>query len=133
MRWCWRALSAASVAAVLLVAVAVVAAASAATLGVAFVLSFFVGQEWARTILAQIIAQRVDLSPFPDELADWLRRGLQADPGMRYQDASQMRREWRVVMRELQKQQRRATRWTPQGSGMSCTRSARSPCASATP
>ena len=66
----------------------------------------------ARTILAQIIAQKVDLSPFPSELADWLRKGLQADPGMRFQDAPHMRREWRVVMRELQRQQRRATRWT---------------------
>jgi serine/threonine-protein kinase len=66
----------------------------------------------ARTILAQILAQKVDLTPFPGELAGWLRRALDADPRRRFHDATEMQREWRALTRELQRQQRRATRWT---------------------
>ena len=66
----------------------------------------------ARAILAQQLAKRVDLSVFPPELADWLRRALEPDPDRRFADAATMRREWRALTRELQRQERRATRWS---------------------
>ena len=66
----------------------------------------------ARTILAQQLAQKVDLTPFPAELATWLRRALRPEPGDRYHDAAVMQRDWRALTRELQRQERRATRWT---------------------
>ena len=65
----------------------------------------------ARTILAQELAGKVDLTPFPDELADWLRQALRPDPEQRYHDAATMQRDWRALTRELQRQERRATRW----------------------
>ena len=64
----------------------------------------------ARTILAQQLAARADLSPFPDELAAWLRRALQPEPDKRFRDAAAMQREWRRLTRELARQQRAATR-----------------------
>jgi len=65
----------------------------------------------ARTILAQQLAGTVDLSAFPPELADWLRRALQPEPERRFADATVMQREWRALTRELAAQERRATRW----------------------
>jgi serine/threonine-protein kinase len=66
----------------------------------------------ARTILAQQLAAKIDLSQFPDELADCLRRALQPDPDKRYHDAASMQRDWRALTRDLQRQQRRASRWS---------------------
>lgn len=65
----------------------------------------------ARTILAQQLAEKADLTPFPDELAAWLRRALRPEPDKRYHDAALMRRDWRALTRELERQQRWATRW----------------------
>ena len=69
------------------------------------------GRGDARTILAQQLSGRVDLAAFPPELADWLRRALRPEPDLRFHDAASMQREWRVLTRELQRQERRATRW----------------------
>jgi serine/threonine-protein kinase len=66
----------------------------------------------ARTILAQQLAEKADLTRFPDELAEWLRRALKPEPDRRYNDAALMQRDWRALTRELQRQRRRATRWT---------------------
>jgi serine/threonine-protein kinase len=65
----------------------------------------------ARTILAQQLAGRVDLSAFPPELADWLEKALKPEPDHRFADAAKMQRQWRSLTRELQRQERRATRW----------------------
>ncbi|HEY3287326.1 MAG TPA: serine/threonine-protein kinase [Gemmatimonadaceae bacterium] len=66
----------------------------------------------ARAILAQQLAGKVDLSAFPRELADWLATALSPEPERRFRDASEMRREWRALTRELARQERRATRWS---------------------
>ena len=66
----------------------------------------------ARTILAQQLAGKANLEAFPEELAQWLRRALQADPEKRFRDAASMQREWRVLTRTIAREQRRATRWT---------------------
>ncbi len=66
----------------------------------------------ARTILAQQLAQKADLTSFPAELSAWLRRALRPEPGDRYHDAAVMQRDFRALARELQRQERRATRWT---------------------
>ncbi len=66
----------------------------------------------ARTILAQQLAGRIDLSRFPPELGDWLHRALEPEPDRRFHDAASMRREWRDLTRELARQERRATRWS---------------------
>jgi serine/threonine-protein kinase len=65
----------------------------------------------ARTILAQQLAGKMDLTPFPEEVATWLRRALQPEPELRYHDAAAMQRDWRALAREMQRQERRATRW----------------------
>ena len=65
----------------------------------------------ARTILAHQLAGKLDLSAFPDELASWLRLALKPEPELRYHDAASMQRDWRAITRELQRQERRATRW----------------------
>lgn len=65
----------------------------------------------ARTILAQQLAGKVDLSAFPPELAQWLKRALSPDPNGRFPDAEAMQREWRLLTRELARQARRGTRW----------------------
>ena len=70
----------------------------------------FTGDD-ARAILAQQLAEKADLTPFPDELATWLRRALAPEPDKRYQDAALMRRDWRALTRELERQQRWAKRW----------------------
>ena len=70
----------------------------------------FVGED-ARTILAQQLAAKADLTPFPVELATWLRRALEPEPDKRYHDAALMRRDWRALTRELERQQRWAKRW----------------------
>ncbi len=66
----------------------------------------------ARTILAQILSRKLDLSPFPEELAAFLRRALEPAPEDRFQSAAAMQRDWRALTRELQRQHRRATRWS---------------------
>jgi serine/threonine protein kinase/outer membrane cobalamin receptor len=60
----------------------------------------FVGED-GRAILAQQLAGRADLTRFPPELADWLRKGLAADPDQRFNDASDMQSEWRKVTRAV--------------------------------
>ena len=65
----------------------------------------------ARAVLAQQLAGRVDLSPFPPELATWLERALKPVPEKRFNDATAMQRSWRALTRELAQQERRATRW----------------------
>ncbi len=60
----------------------------------------FVGED-GRAILAQQLAGRAKLDRFQPELADWLRKGLAADPDLRFTDASEMQSEWRKVSRAV--------------------------------
>ena len=49
----------------------------------------------AKVILARQLSGELDLERFPPELADWLRRGLAADPDDRFADAAEMQAAWR--------------------------------------
>jgi serine/threonine-protein kinase len=49
----------------------------------------------AKVILARQLSAEVDLDRFPPEIADWLRRGLAADPDDRFPDAAEMQSAWR--------------------------------------
>ena len=66
----------------------------------------FVGDD-GRAILAQQLAGSTDLSRFPPGLAGWLRKGLAADPDLRFRDASEMQAEWRRVTREALRREAR--------------------------
>ena len=54
----------------------------------------------SRAILAAQLAGKVDFSSFHPEVADFLRRGLAADPDARFTDAAEMQHEWRRVTRD---------------------------------
>ncbi len=66
----------------------------------------FVGED-GRAILAQQLAASADLSRFHPDLANWLRKGLAADPDQRFADASEMQAEWRRVSRSVLKHESR--------------------------
>ncbi len=61
-----------------------------------------------RAILAAQLAGRLDLSEFPDALAEWLRCALDNDPARRFTDAETMRAAWREVVREVSRDEGRA-------------------------
>jgi serine/threonine-protein kinase len=52
-------------------------------------------------ILARELRGDVDLSELPEEIADWLRRGLSADAGARFADAAEMRAAWRTAVQAV--------------------------------
>ncbi len=64
-----------------------------------------------RAILAQQLAGHADLTPFPEPLAAWLRRGMAADVASRFPDAATMRLSWREVVSELQRDARKGESW----------------------
>ncbi len=68
----------------------------------------FVGED-GRAILAQQLAGSANLSRFHPELATWLKKGLAADPDLRFNDASEMQAEWRRVTRDVLKSESRLT------------------------
>jgi serine/threonine protein kinase len=67
----------------------------------------FEGED-GRAILAAQLAGRIVLDEFPEELADWLRSGLSADSAQRPANAEAMRKEWRAVVKAVQRGARRA-------------------------
>ena len=67
----------------------------------------FAGED-GRAILAAQLAGRVDLSPFDESLADWLRAALSADPLDRPVDAVAMRAAWRGVAKSVIREERRS-------------------------
>jgi hypothetical protein len=58
----------------------------------------FVGAD-ARSILAQQLASKADLSKVPAELRDWFTKGLSVDPDARFADALVMRDAWNDAVR----------------------------------
>ncbi|HUF25365.1 MAG TPA: serine/threonine-protein kinase [Gemmatimonadaceae bacterium] len=52
----------------------------------------------AKVILARELTGNIDLSPYPEEIADWLRHGLAAAPEKRFADAIEMQQAWREAM-----------------------------------
>jgi serine/threonine-protein kinase len=54
-----------------------------------------------RAILAAQLAGRFDVSMFSGPIADWMRKGLAANPDARFTDAVEMQREWRRAARTV--------------------------------
>lgn len=52
----------------------------------------------AKVILARELTGQIDLSPYPAEIAEWLRRGLSPVPEDRFADALEMRNAWREAV-----------------------------------
>ena len=52
----------------------------------------------AKVILARELTGQIDLSSYPPEIAEWLRRGLSPVPEDRFADASEMRSAWRQAV-----------------------------------
>ncbi|MDE3150625.1 MAG: protein kinase [Gemmatimonadota bacterium] len=69
------------------------------------------GESDVRAILARAMSRDVELSRFPDEIAAWLRKGLEPDVRRRFQDAGVMRRAWRDAVRAVAQRERRAPWW----------------------
>jgi len=63
----------------------------------------------AQTILARQLSGIIDLHQFPPEIADWLRRGLSADPDERFADAAEMQAAWRRAA--LAERERKTSWW----------------------
>jgi serine/threonine-protein kinase len=80
---------------------------------VAFALSGqppFPGKD-ASSILAQQLANQVDVSAFPEPIATWLKRGLASDPLQRFPDAQAMQVAWRDVVGSMDRGMRRGEPW----------------------
>jgi eukaryotic-like serine/threonine-protein kinase len=69
------------------------------------------GDSDVRAILGRAMSREVDLSPLPEEIGAWLRRGLDPDVSRRFQDATVMRRAWRDAVRDVAHRERRAPWW----------------------
>lgn len=69
------------------------------------------GELDGRAILARVLAGDVELSTYPPELADWLRRGLAANPDERYPDAVAMQAAWRDAVQAIYERERRPPWW----------------------
>ena len=69
------------------------------------------GERDAKVILARELKGDVDLSPFPPEIAEWLRRGLIADAEERFADAGAMRAAWREAVEAVFHRERRLPWW----------------------
>lgn len=69
------------------------------------------GEEDSKTILARELTGTMDLAPFAPEIAEWLRRGLAADPNARFADALEMQDEWRHAAGAVLLRERRVPWW----------------------
>jgi len=64
-----------------------------------------------KTILARELAGKIDLAPFPPEVAAWLQRAFSPDPDDRFPDASAMQAEWRTAATAVLERERRLPWW----------------------
>jgi len=80
---------------------------------VAFVLSGVApfGEQDSKAILARELKGEVDLSAYPQEIGEWLRRGLTPDADERFADASEMRAAWRDAVEAVYERERRVPWW----------------------
>jgi hypothetical protein len=62
-------------------------------------------------ILARELRGDADLSGVAPEVADWIRRGLSADPDARFADAAAMRAGWRSAVQAVFEREHRAPWW----------------------
>jgi serine/threonine-protein kinase len=65
----------------------------------------------ASAILAQQLANQFDARRYPEPIAEWLQRGLAADPTARFADAGAMQAAWRGVVTAMERRARRSERW----------------------
>lgn len=79
------------------------------------------GERDSASILARELRGEVDLSPYPPEIADWLRRGLSASPDARFSDAATMQVAWREAVQAVFERERQIPWWrrwfTSDGTG----------------
>jgi serine/threonine-protein kinase len=69
------------------------------------------GERDGRSILARELRGDVDLSGYPPEVTEWLRRGLSAEPGERFADAIAMQSAWRDTMQAFFDREHRSPWW----------------------
>jgi serine/threonine-protein kinase len=69
------------------------------------------GESDVRAVIGRAMSRDLDLSAFPEEIADWLRKGLDPDVSRRFQDALRMQRAWRDAVRAVAHRERRAPWW----------------------
>jgi serine/threonine-protein kinase len=80
---------------------------------VAFVLTGkqpFSGRD-PKTILAQQLSERADLTSLPPDIGAWIAKGLSAYPSDRFPDAHAMQRAWRDAVKAASKRERARQRW----------------------
>ena len=65
----------------------------------------------ARTILAHQLAGELSLAAFDASVAEWLAKGLSADPAGRFSDAAAMKRAWRAATAGMVQSERRKSWW----------------------
>ncbi len=65
----------------------------------------------AQQILARQLMERVDLAPYPAEIADWLRTGLAAAPEDRFAEAAAMQEAWRRAIDAAMEGDRQVPWW----------------------
>jgi serine/threonine-protein kinase len=69
------------------------------------------GEQDSRAILAREMRGDVDLSSYPTEIADWLRRGLSAAPSDRFEEAAVMQIAWREAVQMVFERERQIPWW----------------------
>jgi len=69
------------------------------------------GEDDSKVILARELSGRLDLSPYAPEIAEWLQRGLNADPHARFTDSREMQEEWREAAGAVLERERRVPWW----------------------
>ena len=69
------------------------------------------GEQDSASILAREIREDVDLSGYPPEIGDWLKRGLSANPEARFEDAAAMQAAWREAVQIVFERERQIPWW----------------------
>jgi serine/threonine-protein kinase len=69
------------------------------------------GDADSKTILARELTGQLDISHYAPEIAEWLIKGLAAEPEDRYLDASEMQEAWRTAAGAVLERERRVPWW----------------------
>ncbi|HYD53629.1 MAG TPA: serine/threonine-protein kinase, partial [Gemmatimonadaceae bacterium] len=76
------------------------------------------GEKDVKVILTRQLAGQLDVTPYPEPLADWLRRALSPEPDSRFEDATLMQRAWRDAMSAIAEVDRRLPWWRRWSGGI---------------
>jgi serine/threonine-protein kinase len=83
------------------------------------------GERDSTAILARELRGDIDLTQYPPEIAEWLRRGLAATPDDRFEDATEMQIAWREAVQVVFERERQVPWWrrwfTADGAGVAWT------------